>query len=223
MFYFFNLFPNFWWGKETKKSFCRHIKRFWSPSEEIKPVEVPDVEVDAFKAMLAFIYADDLSGLNGDNAISVLYAANKYNLPELVNSCLNFLWKLNVFFAFDEARFFGKKSSSLHRAPRVPSIHSMLRNLQAIGQAALKTCLHPVHLEVVGQLQQTYTQAYNNKTVAQHYCFNDFKNGSDRIEMASRNSMNCSIFMPRLPKKRIAARHLIVFIIYGRILMIMEH
>uniref|UniRef100_A0A914H774 BTB domain-containing protein n=1 Tax=Globodera rostochiensis TaxID=31243 RepID=A0A914H774_GLORO len=46
------------------------------PSEEIKPVEVPDVEVGAFRVMLAFIYAaDDLSELlNGDNAISVLYA-----------------------------------------------------------------------------------------------------------------------------------------------------
>uniref|UniRef100_A0A183BTV6 BTB domain-containing protein n=1 Tax=Globodera pallida TaxID=36090 RepID=A0A183BTV6_GLOPA len=43
-------------------------------SEEIKPVEVTDVEVGAFKAMLSFIYADDLSGLNGDNAISVLQA-----------------------------------------------------------------------------------------------------------------------------------------------------
>uniref|UniRef100_A0A914H151 BTB domain-containing protein n=1 Tax=Globodera rostochiensis TaxID=31243 RepID=A0A914H151_GLORO len=52
--------------------------KFWDPSKKIKPVEVPDVEVDAFKAMLAFIYADDLSGLNGDNAISVLYAADKY-------------------------------------------------------------------------------------------------------------------------------------------------
>ncbi|KAI3417395.1 BTB/POZ domain-containing protein 1 [Globodera pallida] len=79
-------------------------------SEEIKPVEVPDVEVDAFKAMLVFIYADDLSGLNGDNAKSVLYAANKYNLPKLVNSCLNFIWKLsNVFVALDLARFFGEE------------------------------------------------------------------------------------------------------------------
>ncbi|KAI3421821.1 hypothetical protein GPALN_012365 [Globodera pallida] len=43
-------------------------------SEEVKPVEVTDVEVDAFKAMLVFIYADDLRGLNGDNAKSVLYA-----------------------------------------------------------------------------------------------------------------------------------------------------
>ncbi|KAI3419352.1 hypothetical protein GPALN_006597 [Globodera pallida] len=44
------------------------------PSEGTKPVEVPDVEVGAFKAMLNFIYADDVSGLNGDNAIAVLYA-----------------------------------------------------------------------------------------------------------------------------------------------------
>uniref|UniRef100_A0A183CKU5 BTB domain-containing protein n=1 Tax=Globodera pallida TaxID=36090 RepID=A0A183CKU5_GLOPA len=66
-----------------------------NPSKEIKPVEVPDVEVGTFKAMLSFIYADDVSGLDGDNAISVLYAAKKYDLPELVDSCLNFpRWKL---------------------------------------------------------------------------------------------------------------------------------
>uniref|UniRef100_A0A183CMJ9 BTB domain-containing protein n=1 Tax=Globodera pallida TaxID=36090 RepID=A0A183CMJ9_GLOPA len=47
------------------------------PSEETKPVEVPDVEVGAFKAMHSFIYADDVSGLNGDNAIAVLYAGHK--------------------------------------------------------------------------------------------------------------------------------------------------
>uniref|UniRef100_A0A183CP26 BTB domain-containing protein n=1 Tax=Globodera pallida TaxID=36090 RepID=A0A183CP26_GLOPA len=83
-----------------------------APLEEIKPVEVPDVEVEAFKAMLSFIYADDVSGLNGDNAISVLYAAKKYDLAKLVDSCVNFLpiWKLrNVFLAFDQARFLGEK------------------------------------------------------------------------------------------------------------------
>uniref|UniRef100_A0A183C4U5 B30.2/SPRY domain-containing protein n=1 Tax=Globodera pallida TaxID=36090 RepID=A0A183C4U5_GLOPA len=82
------------------------------PSEEIKPVEVTDVEAGAFKAMLAFIYADDLSGLNGDYAISVLYAADKYNLPELVKACLNFpIPELrNVFFAFDLACFLRKEA-----------------------------------------------------------------------------------------------------------------
>uniref|UniRef100_A0A183C077 B30.2/SPRY domain-containing protein n=1 Tax=Globodera pallida TaxID=36090 RepID=A0A183C077_GLOPA len=56
------------------------------PSEGTKPVEVPDVEVGAFKAMLSFIYVDDVSGLNGDNAIAVLYAAKKYDLPELIKA-----------------------------------------------------------------------------------------------------------------------------------------
>uniref|UniRef100_A0A914H959 Uncharacterized protein n=1 Tax=Globodera rostochiensis TaxID=31243 RepID=A0A914H959_GLORO len=80
-------------------------------SEETKPVEVPDVEVGAFKAMLSFIYVDDLSGLNGDNAIAVLYAAKKYDLPELVDSCLNFpIPELNnIFFAFVQTRFLGEE------------------------------------------------------------------------------------------------------------------
>uniref|UniRef100_A0A914HP21 B30.2/SPRY domain-containing protein n=1 Tax=Globodera rostochiensis TaxID=31243 RepID=A0A914HP21_GLORO len=74
-------------------------------------MEVPDVEVGAFKAMLSFIYADDVSGLNGDNAIAVLYAAKKYDLPELVDSCLNFpISELNnVFFAFAQTRFLGEE------------------------------------------------------------------------------------------------------------------
>uniref|UniRef100_A0A914HPJ7 BTB/POZ domain-containing protein n=1 Tax=Globodera rostochiensis TaxID=31243 RepID=A0A914HPJ7_GLORO len=58
---------------------------------DIKPVEVPDVEVGAFKAMLSFIYADDLSGLDGENAISVLYAAKKYDVPGLVKAKEEFL------------------------------------------------------------------------------------------------------------------------------------
>uniref|UniRef100_A0A914I422 BTB domain-containing protein n=1 Tax=Globodera rostochiensis TaxID=31243 RepID=A0A914I422_GLORO len=80
-------------------------------SEVTAPVEVTDVEVGAFKAMLAFIYADDLRGLNGDNAIAVLYAANKYDVPGLIKACVDFpIAKLsNVFVAFDQARFLGKE------------------------------------------------------------------------------------------------------------------
>uniref|UniRef100_A0A183C0J9 BTB domain-containing protein n=1 Tax=Globodera pallida TaxID=36090 RepID=A0A183C0J9_GLOPA len=81
------------------------------PSEGTKPVEVPDVEVGAFKAMLSFIYVDDVSGLNGDNAIAVLYAAKKYNLPELVDLCLDFPIPVlnNIFFAFAQTRFLGEE------------------------------------------------------------------------------------------------------------------
>uniref|UniRef100_A0A914IF97 BTB domain-containing protein n=1 Tax=Globodera rostochiensis TaxID=31243 RepID=A0A914IF97_GLORO len=61
-----------------------------SLSKDIKPVEMPDVEVGAFKAMLSFIYADDPTGISGDNLFAVLYAANKYDVSGLVKACVNF-------------------------------------------------------------------------------------------------------------------------------------
>ncbi|KAL3120075.1 hypothetical protein niasHT_003327 [Heterodera trifolii] len=71
-------------------------------------VEIPDVEAAAFKVMLNFIYADDLSELNGDNAMAVLYAAKKYIIPGLVDPCLQVpISELrNVFFAYAQTRLF---------------------------------------------------------------------------------------------------------------------
>ncbi|KAL3078335.1 hypothetical protein niasHT_032741 [Heterodera trifolii] len=71
-------------------------------------VEVPDVGAAAFKVMLSFIYMEDLNELNGDNAIAVLYAAKKYNIPDLVLPSLQIpISELrNVFFAFAQARLF---------------------------------------------------------------------------------------------------------------------
>ncbi|KAL3091793.1 hypothetical protein niasHS_004509 [Heterodera schachtii] len=80
------------------------------PSGELpKPVEVPDIEAAAFKVMLSFIYADDLSELGGENAMAVLYAAKKYNIPGLIGQCLE---KIpisnlpNVFLAHSQALLF---------------------------------------------------------------------------------------------------------------------
>ncbi|KAL3083676.1 hypothetical protein niasHT_036804 [Heterodera trifolii] len=71
-------------------------------------VEMPDVEPAAFKLMLSFIYADDLSGLNGDNAMAVLYAAKKYNIPGLFGPCLDVpVFELsNIFMAYAHACLF---------------------------------------------------------------------------------------------------------------------
>ncbi|KAL3073347.1 hypothetical protein niasHT_038704 [Heterodera trifolii] len=71
-------------------------------------VEVPDVDPEAFAVMLSFIYADDLSELDGDNAMAVLCAAKKYVIPRLVNECLQVpIPKLsNVFLAFAQTRLF---------------------------------------------------------------------------------------------------------------------
>ncbi|KAI3408871.1 hypothetical protein GPALN_007465 [Globodera pallida] len=81
-------------------------------AKEVEPVVITDVEVGAFKVMLAFIYADDLRGLNGDNALAVLFVANKYDVAGLIKACVDFpKGKLsNVFIAFYKARFLGEKA-----------------------------------------------------------------------------------------------------------------
>ncbi|KAL3124468.1 hypothetical protein niasHT_003225 [Heterodera trifolii] len=78
---------------------------------EPDPVVVPDVTVEAFKAMLEFIYADDLSGLDGLNLFDVLYAAKKYQINLLITACTDFpIWKIpNVFEAFAQAQFIGEE------------------------------------------------------------------------------------------------------------------
>uniref|UniRef100_A0A183CFG5 BTB domain-containing protein n=1 Tax=Globodera pallida TaxID=36090 RepID=A0A183CFG5_GLOPA len=82
-----------------------------TPSEVIEPVEVHDVEVGAFKAMLNFIYVDDFSGLSEGNVMAVLYAAKKYNVARLLLAIINFpIPELsNVFLVFDQARFLGEE------------------------------------------------------------------------------------------------------------------
>ncbi|KAL3084446.1 hypothetical protein niasHT_036331 [Heterodera trifolii] len=77
-------------------------------------VVVPDVTTEAFKAMLEFIYADDLSGLNGDNLFDVLYAANKYQINLLADACVDFpIYNVqNIFKAFERAHFYGEEASA---------------------------------------------------------------------------------------------------------------
>ncbi|KAL3071709.1 hypothetical protein niasHS_016384 [Heterodera schachtii] len=77
-------------------------------SDNCPSVEIPDVEAAAFKVMLSFIYTDDLSVLNGDNAMAVLYAAKKYIIPGLVDVSLQVpISELrNVFLAYAQAHLF---------------------------------------------------------------------------------------------------------------------
>ncbi|KAL3124629.1 hypothetical protein niasHT_010470 [Heterodera trifolii] len=63
--------------------------------EQLNPVEIPDVEVGAFKVMLSFIYTDDLSELDGENAMAVLYAAfaqaRLLNLEDFAQRCMRYI------------------------------------------------------------------------------------------------------------------------------------
>ncbi|KAL3086138.1 hypothetical protein niasHS_008911 [Heterodera schachtii] len=77
-------------------------------SKNGKSENVPDVEAEAFKVMLSFIYADDLSELDGDNAMAVLCAADKYGIDRLISHCVQIpIQNLsNVFLAHAYARLF---------------------------------------------------------------------------------------------------------------------
>ncbi|KAL3116854.1 hypothetical protein niasHT_003378 [Heterodera trifolii] len=99
-----------------------------SPKEGNSPLEIPDVDVEAFKTMLSFIYTDDLSGLNGNNAIDVLYAAKKYNLPSLVKACVNIpIEELNnVFITFSKARLLDENAENLIRSDEFLQIDQQL-------------------------------------------------------------------------------------------------
>ncbi|KAL3090684.1 hypothetical protein niasHS_004476 [Heterodera schachtii] len=72
-------------------------------------IEVPDIEIGAFKTMLRFIYTKRFNGLDANNLLDVLKAADKYNISGLVKECANFcanvpIQKLpNVFVAFEQS------------------------------------------------------------------------------------------------------------------------
>ncbi|KAL3073524.1 hypothetical protein niasHS_017091 [Heterodera schachtii] len=85
-------------------------------SQNGKVENVPDVEAAAFKVMLSFIYADDLSELNGENAMAVLCAADKYGIDGLISHCVQIpIQNLpNVFLAHAKARLFHLEDFAHH-------------------------------------------------------------------------------------------------------------
>ncbi|KAL3090509.1 hypothetical protein niasHT_027000 [Heterodera trifolii] len=75
-------------------------------NDESNPIVISDIASDVFKAVLSFIYTDDLSALNGKNTTEMLYAAKKYNVTGLVKaiSYSNVAKVRNIFHAFAMAR-----------------------------------------------------------------------------------------------------------------------
>lgn len=53
-------------------------------------IPVPDVDPDAFLAMLKYLYCDEIS-LEPDNVLATLYTAKKYIVPHLARECVRYL------------------------------------------------------------------------------------------------------------------------------------
>ncbi|CAG9807428.1 unnamed protein product [Chironomus riparius] len=78
------------------------------------PILISDVQADAFKALLEYIYTDKININNVDKAFDLCYAAKKYMLPFVVDQCTQYLWSdlsaKNACRAYEFARLFEEPS-----------------------------------------------------------------------------------------------------------------
>ena len=62
-------------------------------AETRREIKIPDVQPEAFSALLSYIYTDKVNLSNFELVCDICYAANKYMLPDLVEECTQFLWR----------------------------------------------------------------------------------------------------------------------------------
>lgn len=87
---------------------------FGSFNQKDDPILISDVQADAFKALLEYIYTDKININNVDKAFDLCYAAKKYMLPFVVDQCTKFLWSdlcpKNACRAYEFAKLFEEPS-----------------------------------------------------------------------------------------------------------------
>ncbi|VVD05566.1 unnamed protein product [Leptidea sinapis] len=79
-------------------------------AERNDPILILDVQIDAFKALLEYIYTGNINLTSFDKACELCYGAKKYMLPHLVKECTRYLWSdlypRNACRAYEFARLF---------------------------------------------------------------------------------------------------------------------
>lgn len=65
---------------------------FYGGMPEKDPIAILDVQPDAFRALLEYIYTDKINLVSFDQACELCYGAKKYMLPHLVEECTKYLW-----------------------------------------------------------------------------------------------------------------------------------
>ena len=66
---------------------------FGGLAETRREIKIPDVQPEAFSALLSYIYTDKVQLCNFELVCDICYAANKYMLPDLVEECTQYLWR----------------------------------------------------------------------------------------------------------------------------------
>lgn len=83
---------------------------FGGMAERNDMIPILDVQPDAFRALLEYIYTDNINITTFDKACELCYGAKKYMLPHLVKECTRYLWSdlspKNACRAYEFARLF---------------------------------------------------------------------------------------------------------------------
>lgn len=87
---------------------------YGSFNQKDDPILISDVQADAFKALLEYMYTDKININTVDKAFDLCYAAKKYMLPFVVDNCTKFLWSdlcpKNACRAYEFAKLFEEPS-----------------------------------------------------------------------------------------------------------------
>ncbi|XP_054282162.1 BTB/POZ domain-containing protein 2-like [Macrosteles quadrilineatus] len=124
------------------------------------PIEIPDVQPEAFHAMLEYIYADEINLTTIEQACEICYAAKKYMLPFLVNQCMSFIWKdVNypmAFRAYEFAKLFDEPDL-MQRCLEIISLNTTLvlsdRNFEEVELGTLLAILDCDKLNISSELE----------------------------------------------------------------------
>jgi len=65
---------------------------FGGMAEKNDPIPIKDVQPEAFKALLEYMYTDKVELSSFELACELCYCAKKYMLPSLVEECTKYLW-----------------------------------------------------------------------------------------------------------------------------------
>ena len=72
-------------------------------------IEIRESDSDIFLQFLRFLYCDEATYGDENNAIQMLYLADKYNAPSLTTNCVDFLkGAMQSLNAFDIIKLYGR-------------------------------------------------------------------------------------------------------------------
>lgn len=77
-------------------------------------IEIRESDSDIFLQFLRFLYCDEATYGDENNAIQMLYLADKYNAPSLTTNCVDFLkGAMQSLIAFDIIKLYGRQVGEL--------------------------------------------------------------------------------------------------------------